>query len=673
MSVDTGGTHTDIVIIDSDRKALFTHKVPTTPGQLSSGVMEGAKAALTRASRRLEDVERFVYGTTLVTNLIIERDAVPVALITTENFRDVLAMGRAFRNDNIYDLRWRPATPLVPRRLRLGVRERIDSAGRVVEPLDEESVRRNLTKVVEAAVDTVAICLLNSYVNPVHEQRIAEIAREEFPELRLSVSSEILREFREYERTSTTVANAFVMKPIGEHLDHLESALRQAGLRSAPHIMRANGGIMSFEAAKEKPVALTHSGPMGGIIGSAVIARRAELADIITFDMGGTSSDVSLISNGKPTLTTRSTVAGMPVKLPTLDLVTVGAGGGSVAWIDAAGALKVGPRSAGAEPGPACYGKGGTAPTVTDANLVLGRLNPDWFLAGAGRLDVGLARQAIGNLADRLGLELMDAAMGILSISESHMVNAIKLSSVKKGVDPRGMTLIGFGGAGPLHVLGLARELGIRRAVVPCAPGNMSALGMLSADLSHDFVLSLVKDLSALSPDELRGRLSELLETGSKWLTDEARDDMEPLLLPSIDVRYTGQSHELNLPLLDFDEFDGLIEAFNAEHHHVYGYRMLNEPLQVINLRVSAVGRLPRRDWSRQADPKLVGPQGKREVWLDASGPQTATIWRAEGLRETDLIEGPAVVEFSGSTFVAAAGWTVRCDAFGHLHVQSQD
>ncbi|RAH99906.1 hydantoin utilization protein [Acuticoccus sediminis] len=672
VSVDTGGTHTDIVVLDGANRSLVTHKVPTRPGALAAAVLEGVETTLARADKTLAEVDRLVYGTTLVTNIILERDAVPVGLITTRNFRDVLAIGRAYRNENIYDIRWRPPEPLVPRRLRFGVTERIDARGHVVEPLDEDDVREALAAIVAAGVDTVAVCLINGYVNPVHEQRIAAVARAEFPALRLSVSSDILREFREFERTSTTVANAFVMKPIDEHFAELEAGLRGAGLANAPCIMRANGGIMSFAAGRRQPVALTHSGPMGGIVGSAVIAREADLPGIITFDMGGTSSDVSLVSNATPTMTTKSTVAGLPVKLPSLDLVTVGAGGGSIAWIDAAGALKVGPKSAGARPGPACYGNGGTQPTVTDANLLLGRLNPDWFLAGAGTLDIDLARKAVGDLADRLGLGLMEAALGIVRISESHMVNAIKLSSVKRGVDPRGMTLVGFGGAGPLHAIGLARELGIRRAVVPCAPGNMSALGMLSADLTQDFVLSLVRPLAALDADTLPRELAALLETGAAWLEEETRDRMEPLLLASVDLRYRGQTHELNLPLTDAADLDALAAAFHDRHLERYGYNMPAIGVELTNIRVSAVGRLPRESFMRTPDAALAAPQGAREVWFDASGPVTATVWRHEGLAPGVRIAGPAVVEFTGSTFIAPPGWSFEADAAGHLHIEAQ-
>lgn len=672
VSVDTGGTHTDIAIIDREASSLFVHKVPTTPGDLSEGVLNGILSSIEKYGLEKNDVERLVYGTTLVTNIIIERSSVPVGLITTENFRDVLAFGRAYRNENIYDLRWRPEPPLVPRYLRMGVRERIDSKGNIRVPLDEDTVRQALSRIVAEGVDTVAICLLNSYVNPDHERRIAAIAAKEFPKLRLSISSDILREFREYERTATTVANAFVMRPIDEHLKTLEGALRNSGLTSAPLVMRANGGVMGFAAARENPVALTHSGPMGGIIGATVIAYASGTGDLITLDMGGTSTDVALITNGIPRKTTKSTVAGLPVKLPSLDLVTVGAGGGSIAWLDDVGALKVGPMSAGAQPGPACYGQGGKQPTITDANLLLGRLNPDWFLAGKGTLNRDLAHAAVKGLAGRLGIDVMDAALGIVAIGEAHMVNAIKLASIKQGIDPRGATLIGFGGAGPLHTLGLAEELGINRAIIPCAPGNMSALGMLSANLIHDFVQSLVKNVDDLDSRELAAHLEDLKQRGLEWLARETDTQADPLLIPTVDLRYRGQSRELNLPLIDQSDPAKLSAAFHVEHERIYGYSETRNPVQITNIRLSAVGKLPVSSWRRTADPKFAGCQGHRDIWFRASsGPASAEVWRADGIGETDVIRGPAVIEFSGSTCIVPKGWTVSCDALGHLHCEA--
>ena len=395
IGVDTGGTHTDVVLVDPATAVFLTLKVATTPGDLGDGIVEGIARALVEAGRDPGEVGRLVYGTTVVTNLIVEGREGGVGLITTKGFRDVLAIARASRKENVYDIHWRPPRPLVSRRLRRGVPERVDHQGRVHLPLDEDATRDAIRSLAAAGVESLAICLLNAYANPVHEERIAEIAEEEAPNLTLSLSSRVVREFREYERTSTTAMNAFVARPLARHLRDLERRLADRGLTVPPAIMRSNGGLMTFRGAQSLPVALTHSGPMGGIVGGAAIAEACGIANAITLDMGGTSADVALIRDGRPLATTRGKLGAHAVLLPMLDLVTIGAGGGSVAWLDAGGSLKVGPRSAGAEPGPACYGQGGTEPTVTDANLVCGRLNDSYFLAGARRLRADLAERLI--------------------------------------------------------------------------------------------------------------------------------------------------------------------------------------------------------------------------------------------------------------------------------------
>ncbi|MCG8542958.1 MAG: hydantoinase/oxoprolinase family protein [Alphaproteobacteria bacterium] len=677
LSIDTGGTHTDVVLVDDDEERLLTLKVPTTPDDLRRGVADGIERILGAHDKTLPDVARLVYGTTLVTNLILQHGDVPVGLITTENFRDILEIGRAYRYENIYDLEWRAPKALVPRHRRIGVPERIDARGDVVAPLDEAKTREILGRLVADGVESVAICLLNAYVNPEHEQRIAAIAREAFPHLKLSLSSEIVREFREFERTSTTVVNAFVMKPLDDHLGDLETTLRDGGLGSSPYIMRANGGIMTFGAAREVPIALTHSGPMGGIVGAATIAAHCGLSDLITLDMGGTSTDVSLISNGKPVVTTKAQISGHPVKLPMLDLVTIGAGGGSIAWIDPGGRLKVGPQSAGANPGPACYGLGGENPTITDANLLVGHLNPDFFLGGARQLDASLAEAATARIAAQVGLSVVDTAFGIIRIGESHMVNAIKLASIKRGLDPRDMTLVAFGGAGPLHAVNLAAELDMQRVVIPCAPGNLSALGMLDADIRHDFVLSRIVDLQQLGTDELRDGLQGLVRRGAAWLAKEGMDGKEHCLLTTVDLRYAGQNYELNLPFsLDSDEnagLDALAQAFHAEHERVYGYAVPDDTVQLVNLRVSAIGALPAMRWRGAAATQTPPvPVAERTVRVDRDTRVTAPVFRFDDLFFGDRMAGPAIVEFTGSTLVVPSDWEAQADAHGNLHVTRQ-
>ncbi len=674
LSIDTGGTHTDLVLIDDEAGRVATLKVPTTPHDLCAGVTNGIRRILDANGRRLSDVNRFVYGTTLVTNLIIEHADLPVGLITTRNFRDILEIGRAYRPEKLYDLRWHPPKPLVPRHARLGVPERIDARGAVVEPLDEAETRRVLRQLADQGVKSIAVCLLNAYVNPVHEQRIAELARAECPEVRTSLSSNIIREFREFERSSTTVVNAFVQLPLNDHLDTLEAALARDGLATRPFIIRANGGIMSFRAARDMPIALTHSGPMGGIVGAASIAAKSGIGDLITLDMGGTSTDVSLIADGKPVVTTQSSIADHPVKLPTLDLLTIGAGGGSIAWADPAGALKVGPKSAGATPGPACYGNGGTEPTITDANLVTGRLNPNYFLAGAERLQPDLAREAIGRLAKTVGLPPRETALGILEIAEAHMVNAIKLASIKRGLDPRDMTLVAFGGAGPLHAARLAEALDIRRVISPWAPGNLSALGMLDADIRHDFVLSRVTELDSMPPGALSDTLRELVEDGAAWLEREGVEAGRRKLIASADLRYTGQNHELNLPLTsrgnDDVDIRDLIEAFHRHHEQVFGYCVRERTIQLVNLRVAAIGGLDHAAWPTW-EPANTPPRpvAERAVLSGSNAEEIHAVYRFDDLRPQHTLSGPAIVEYAGSTLLLPTGWRGTLDEFRNVHM----
>ena len=514
VGIDTGGTHTDVVLVDGSGGQVLALKVPTTPHDLSQGVLDGLGRVLDDANRPPSSISHFVYATTLVTNLLVEGSDIPVGLITTEGFRDILGIGRASRKPNIYDIQWAPPPPLVPRHLRLVVPERIDARGRVVTPLDEEATRRALGELVAAGVESIAVCFINGYANPEHEQRVAALAAEECPGLGISLSSDVVREFREYERLSTTVVNAYVAPPLMRHIDGLTEKLAGNAVASTPYTMRSNGGIMTFEAAKKLPVTMTHSGPMGGIIGGIAIAAACSIKDIITLDMGGTSADVSLVAGGEPVLTTRGTVGRHPVLLPMLDLITIGAGGGSIAWVDEGGALKVGPRSAGAVPGPACYDQGGDEPTVTDANLVAGRLNADYFLEGTRGLRAERSEAALRDkVAEPLGMTMGEAAIGIMAIAESHMVNAIKLISVERGLDPRDFTLVGFGGCGPLHAARLAEELSIARVLVPAVPGNVSAKGLLSADVRHDMVRTTVSALDDVEPKGLVAEFEDLMES----------------------------------------------------------------------------------------------------------------------------------------------------------------
>ena len=675
IGVDTGGTHTDLVLADDSGATFLTLKVPTTPHDLSEGVLDGTMKILDRAAAPASSVGQFVYGTTLVTNLIVEHARVPVGLITTEGFRDVLHIGRASRKLNIYDIFWHPPEPLVPRHLRMTVPERIDRFGEIVVPLDEMAARAVLRSLADGGVESIAVCFLNAYANPVHERRLAELAKEECPGIGISLSSEVVNEFREYERMSTTTVNAFVSGPMTRHLDDLAATLIRSGVPATPAIMRSNGGLMTFETAKRLPVAITHSGPMGGIIGGNAIAASCGIEDIITLDMGGTSADVSLIANGRPALTTKGKLGDFPVLLPMLDLVTIGAGGGSIGWIDEGKGLRVGPTSAGSIPGPACYDQGGTAPTLTDANLVAGRLNADYFLAGARALRRDLAEKALHDrLAAPVGITVTEAATGILAIAESHMVNAIKLISVQRGLDPREFTLVAFGGSGPLHAAQLAEELAIHRVLIPAAPGNVSAMGMLAADVRHDLVRTHFTDLLAITPQTLAAAFSELLEEGGSVLEAEGTQPGQRTFLCSIDLQYAEQNFELTLPLpggsMDALDIDDLQARFHEEHQRIYGYKLTDRTVQMVNLRLTAVGTMPAVQWPRFGAGKgAAAPFATREILVGRGEKSEAPVYRVDSLAAGLQIDGPAIVEYPGSTVFVPVDWHATYDDLGNAHL----
>ncbi|UXR92861.1 hydantoinase/oxoprolinase family protein [Agrobacterium tumefaciens] len=669
IGVDTGGTHTDVVLVDQDREIFHTLKVPTTPNNLSDGILNGVEKILERADLPFAEVAHFVYGTTYVTNIIVEQKNVDVGLVTTQGFRDILAIGRATRKENIYDINWRPQDPIVPRRYRLTVRERINAEGEIEVPLDEDSVREALAYLEAAGIRSVAVCLLHSYLNPVHEQRVKQIAAENYPELAVSISSEIVREFREYERSSTTAINAYVMRSMRDHLDDLSAALSRRGIPGQPYIMRGNGGIMSFTRGKDVPVAITHSGPVAGIVGARLLASRAGFENIVTFDMGGTSSDIALLAAGENGVTTRSKLAGYPVLLPVIDLVTIGAGGGSIAQVDSGGRLQVGPRSASSVPGPMCYDQGGTEVAITDANLFTGRLNADYFLAGARKINVDRSIQGLAEIGRRLGLSITEAALGVIDIAESHMTNAIKLVSVQRGLDPRDFTLVAFGGAGPLHGAALADALGMRSVLIPPAPGNVSASGLLCAEVRQDAVRTIVRQLRSLSPELLQDTVADLLsDVGTKLRGDGVRaEDQEAIL--SADLRYAGQSHDLNIPV-GMDGFDDagietLIQRFVDQHKQLFGYTIDNREVELVNLRISAFGNRPDLPWpERAAATSAADPVGTRLVTHRVTdGASEWPIYRFESLGVGSAIQGPAIVEYPGSTLVVPPGWEAKYDA----------
>ncbi len=671
IGVDTGGTHTDLVLAGNG--TLATLKVPSTPEDLNIGILEGVDALLAQAGVGVEEVGRFVYASTYVTNLFVEGKEGGIGLLTTAGFRDVLEIGRASRKPDVYDIHWRPARPLVPRNLRHDVVERIDHRGTILTPLDEDSARAALRALAAAGVRSVAVCFLHAYANPVHERRVAEIARTEFPSLDVSISSDVVREFREFERTSTTCVNAFIRGPIARHLAGLGETLRLRGIDAPNYIMQGNGGVSTFATASQSPTAVVHSGVMGGMVGATALGNACGVRNLITLDMGGTSADVSLIADGTPLLTNRSRIGPHPLLVPTLDMVTIGAGGGSIAWVEGGFGLRVGPHSAGSVPGPACYAQGGTEPTVTDANLVLGRLNASYFLGGARALDLPRATEAIRTkIAEPLGMTLEAAAFGIIAIAEAHMADAIRLVSVERGLDPRDFTLVAFGGAGPLHAVRLAEALSIGSVLVPPAPGNLSAMGLLCADVRHDLARTLLHRLASDFLPRARAVYDELLEEAAAALASDSVPPADRQCTLSADLRYQGQNYELTIPVTDRDlaqGFGDLVVRFNDQHRRIYGYQLTGREVQLVNARVTAVGRTQHARWPTQPAGAPAQPIARRSLRVDPQMRVEAPVYRFDDLSPDQALAGPAIVEYRGSTLFLPSDWNARIDERRNAHL----
>ncbi len=673
IGIDIGGTFTDILL--AREEAIEFLKVPSTPGRLEEGVIRGLRLLRERPGLRLEEVERLVHGSTVATNALLEGKWASTALITTAGFRDVLEIGRQNR-PAIYDLFVERPEPIVPRDLRFEVPERLDYLGRVVRPLDEEAVERIAAELMRRGVSSVAVSLLFSYANPEHERRIAELLRERLDGVPITLSSEVLPEFREYERTMTTVINAALRPVIGGYLERLEEGASRLGLRRGWQIMQSNAGITSSRGAEAQPVKIVLSGPAAGVMGAKAVGEQAGFLNLITLDMGGTSCDVSLIKDGRVMITTEGEIGGYPLKVPMVDIHTIGAGGGSIAWIDKGGALRVGPQSAGAEPGPVCYGRGGTEPTVTDAHLVLGRLDPGSPLGGLEGLDLEGAKRAISErIAKPLGLSLEEAAQGILAVAEANMERAIRVISVERGHDPREFVLLSFGGAGPLHGAGLAAALGIPKVLIPGVAGVLSALGLLETDLAHDYVQSIVRETGKLDPEELNAIYEALKEKGRRELLGEGVAEELIRYQPSVDLRYLGQSYELNLALPEPDHrltregLERLVERFHERHQQVYGHAAPGEPVELVNLRVRAIGlmgKVPLRPDDRKP-PWEEAERAPREVHFPRVGWLKTRVFRKEALPAGLVLSGPAVIEGEESTALLPPGTRASVDAFGNL------
>ena len=656
--VDTGGTFTDIVLLQDGK--LRVHKVLSTPSDPSHAILNG----LTQLDA-MKELQVLVHGSTVATNAVLERRGVPTGLITTSGFRDVLEIGRQTR-PKLYDLRVQKVIPLVPRSERVEVLERLNERGEVLIPLDENSLNAALTALQQAGVESIAISLLFSFANPMHEQIVAEAARS--TGLYISASCDVLPEFREYERTSTVVLNAYVGPLIDRYLARLEQALPEF---SALRIMQSNGGSISSVTARHEAARTLLSGPAAGVVGAAFVAKASGFTRIITLDIGGTSTDVALV-DGTMTETTDGKIGGYPTKLPMIDIHTVGAGGGSVAWFDLGGALRVGPESAGADPGPAAYGQGGTKATVTDAHVVLSRLIPEAFLGGEMYLNQEQAASAVTDIAQRLETSCEEAALGIIRIANANMEAAIRVISVERGCDPRDFTLVAFGGAGPLHACELAAALRIPRVLVPVTPGVLSALGMLIADTLKDYVRTVMVPIER-AQEAVSSAIEELEEQGR---SDLARENIPPekiIIERYLDLRYVGQSYELTIP---FEEDMGQVtNDFHAAHERRFGYSDPNERVQAVNVRLKARGLIthPELEVQEVVRDAVAEPIMTRDVtFADVDSPvnYNVPVYERQSLRPGMAIEGPAIITQYDTTTIVPPMWSVQIDVVGNLVIE---
>jgi N-methylhydantoinase A len=674
LGIDTGGTFTDLVLVHVQSGEQWLFKTPTTPDDASRGILEGMRAILDLAGLAPADVDLVCHGTTLATNAVLERKWVKTGMLATAGFRDVLELARQ-RRPSFFNLDMAKPTPPAARDARVDVRERIAHDGAIVTPLDEDDVRAAVKALKALGCQSVSICFLHSYANPAHERRATSIVKEIWPEAFVCASSDILAEFREYERFSTATVNASLMPTIDRYLERFERGVRELGIRNVPQIMQSNGGAVSPAAVRRAPVNTFFSGPAGGVIGAVGLGGQAKVPDIITFDMGGTSTDVAMIRHGVPAKQNVREMGGFPVRVRTLDIHTIGAGGGSLAWVDAGGLLKVGPQSAGAMPGPASYGRGGEKPTVTDANVVLGRLSQKSLLAGRMAVYPDRGRKAIEqHLCAPLGVDLVRASSGILEIVNVNMMGAVRVISVERGEDARDFALMPFGGAGPLHAAEVATMMQMPHIFVPQRPGLLSAMGLLHADARGDFSITRLVVAEPDSLASLNNGLEELDRRAERWREQESLEG-EATREWQADMRYFGQNFELSSPLraarFDTASLAALVEDFHAVHEKAYGYNMPERPVEIVNLRLGLTVMRPTPPLTTQAVAGTVEAAliEERQTWFASTGFTATPVYDRDRLPTGADFIGPAIVEQMDTTTVVPPQARAEIDAIGNLMI----
>lgn len=671
IAVDVGGTFTDLVAINLEDNSVRLAKVPSTPPMFFDGVI----AAVSEITTDFAEVALFLHGTTAHLNAFLERKGAHSALLTTRGFADVYAMRRGAR-PQAYDLHFQNASPLIRRRDIFEVRERIDAQGRVLQPLDEGELDSILATLRARNIRSVAVCFLHSYSNPEHEERTANYLRAKAPELFVTPSTEVCREWREYERTSTVAMNAYLAPILGNYLRGLRTALRERGFRQRVHLMQSHGGLIGAERAESRAVLTLMSGPVGGNVGCRVLSRQLREPNLICVDMGGTSFDISLIIDGRSAVSSEMNWAGQPVLAPTVDIHTIGAGGGSIAWLDN-GALRVGPHSAGAAPGPACYDRGGIEPTVTDANLVLGRLNSERRYGGSIALRPDLALKSVAALAVALRLHPQRMAEGILEVVNAQMANAIRTMTISRGIDPRDFALVAFGGAGPMHAAFLAAELGIRRVIIPDSAGAFSAWGMLETDIRHDRAVTCQASLSQLEPGALEPRFTDLQRELHAVLQEEGVGAAQIQFRRSLDMRYLGQENFINVPLESDGDIDPQVmrQSFETTYRNLFGHSNLSEEVEIVNLRLAAYGPLPFAPTvasSAASTSDATRPGVTRDAIF--GGRQLATQYlERDSLAIDEHHSGPAIVEEPSCTTVVPPGFELVRLRSRHLRIERKE
>ena len=682
LGVDVGGTHTDLVLLDVASGELMVEKVSSTPKNPALGVLNGVSRFVARGVAP-DEIAFFAHGTTITTNALLEMRGAKVGLLITKGFRAIQEVQAQARDGNLFDYFYAKPAPIAPQSLTRDIPERSDHAGAVLIPLDRDAVRQAARELRDAGVQSIAVCYLFSFMNPAHEEETRRIILEEAPDVSVSLSSEVLPRLREWPRMSTTLLNAYLEPVLVRYIDHLNKGLDEAGVSTQQRfLMQSNGGVMPFEAAISggKTVHTLFSGPAAGAQASAWLAQSDAKRGLVTLDMGGTSADIAFIEGGAPLEVTEGVIARRQIDVPALDMTTISAGGGSVAWVDGAGFLMVGPQSAGADPGPACYGRGGQQPTVTDADVVCGYLNPDYFLGGAQKLDVAASHAAIkARIADLLKMEVLQAADGVRRIVDMRMADEVRVFAAKRGVDLSAFTLLPFGGAGAVHAAAVAEELNMRRILVPPRPGAFSALGLLCTDVVHDYIRSELMPLDAITADHAE-EIYKLLEAKAhEEIVAEGLDPKAARFSRELDMRYTGQGYELRTPL------DGLFEGaltpqamvaardrFDERHAQIHGHAAKERPVEVVSYRLRlrvAVPKYVQGEHAAPAQPRSIesARKGMRFIYFDGAKASQASVYERDGLDVSVMIHGPAVVEQFDATTVVPPGWTGRVDQHRNL------